>query len=142
LIPTATEYTLPSPEKFDPRDADGGAMSLQSVQTSVTIVWDDSVVIVFQFTDNANVQRTCAGVQIQAQFGSNTQVSQILQTTQQAGIQIANDPQTWVETVKNAHRNSNTRLAIAFDDSISANYTPPGNPAQTFQLQLLYSLAG
>jgi hypothetical protein len=56
-------------------------------------VWDDSVVIVFQFTDNANVQRTCGfchgGVQIQAQFGSNTQVSQILQTTQQAGIQTA-----------------------------------------------------
>ncbi|HXO21978.1 MAG TPA: hypothetical protein VOA87_18845 [Thermoanaerobaculia bacterium] len=114
-------------------------MSTQTVKKPVTIVWDDSVVIVFSFVDNAGTTQTCGfthlGFAIQA--GSNTQVSNVLQTVQ--AVQASADPQSWVETIKNSHRTGNN-VDIVFDDSTSQPFTT--STAQPFQLQILLSLSG
>ena len=88
-------------------------MSAVTLATSVQIVWDDSVVIIFQFTDSGGNTQHCGflhfGIQAQTQSGSSTQVSQILTVTQQQGLQITNDPGTWVETVKYGARGTSSQ---------------------------------
>jgi hypothetical protein len=123
------------------------AMSAVTKTTSVQIVWDDSVVLIFQFTDDSGNTQNCGfvhfGIQAQAQSGSTTQVSQILQVTQQQGIQISNDPGTWVETVKYGARgtsNQQQQISVTYDDTINIPYTT--QTAQPFQLQQLYSITG
>jgi hypothetical protein len=115
-------------------------MSTQTIQAPVTIEWDDSAVIVFSFLDSNNNQQFCGFVHLgfAQQTGSQTQVNKVLQTAQ--SIQVSADPQSWVETCKNSHRNQNNKVQITYDDSTSQNYTTV--TAQTFQLQLLFSLAG
>jgi hypothetical protein len=122
-------------------------MSAVTLATSVQIVWDDSVVIIFQFTDSSGNTQHCGflhfGVQAQTQSGSNTQVSQILTVTQQQGLQITNDPGTWVETVKYGARGTSSQpqqITITYDDTINISYTT--QTAQPFQLQQLYSING
>jgi hypothetical protein len=116
-------------------------MSTQTLQTSVNIEWDDGVVMVFSFDAPAG-KMFCGFVHqvlaLQVQSGSQTQVSAVLQVVQQQAIQISLDPQTWVETIKNAARGG--KATIVFEDAISANYTTQTN--RTFQLQLLFSVHG
>jgi len=122
-------------------------MSVQSVPVTPTIEWDDSVVFVFSFTGiqgvNNDVKLFAGFVHVQVQIavavGSTTQVTPVLQVAQQQGIQFASDPQSWLDTLKNAVRNAKT-VTITYEDSISTNYTTQTN--QTFQLQQLFSLAG
>lgn len=118
-------------------------MSVQTVQQTVTIEWDDSVVIVFSF--NGTAGKVFCGfphtvVATQSQTGSQTQVSAILQTLQQVGIQVSLDPATWVETIKNGSRASGNKITIVYEDSTSVNYTT--QTGTIFQLQQLFSLAG
>jgi hypothetical protein len=123
-------------------------MSAITKTTSVQIVWDDSVVLIFQFTDDSGKTQNCGfvhfGIQAQQQVGSTTQVSAILQITQQQGIQISNDPGTWVETVKYGARGASSQppqqISITYDDTINVPYTT--QTGQPFQLQLLYNIAG
>jgi len=122
-------------------------MSAVTLTTSVQIIWDDSVVLIFQFTDANGKTQTSGfvhfGVQAQTQSGSTTQVTAILQVTQQQGLQISNDPGTWVETVKYGARGTSSQaqtITITYDDSTSVSYT--SQTAQPYQLQLLYSVNG
>jgi hypothetical protein len=116
-------------------------MSVQTATaTKVAVEWDDSVMFVFSFYDSGNTQYF-AGFQrtgVQVQSGTSTQVSKIQQNV--AAVQVSNDPQTWIETVKNAARNSSAQLAIVFDDSTSTPFTTL--TSTNFSLQLLYSIAG
>jgi hypothetical protein len=116
-------------------------MSTKSVTTSVSIVWDDSVMLVFQFTDGGTTYQAGflhVGFQAQAQWGTATQITQILQQTSQQGVQLSNDPATWVETVKYGARGNS--ITITYDDSTSVNYTT--QTAQPYSLQQLFSIAG
>ena len=122
-------------------------MSATTLSTSVQIVWDDSVVLIFQFTDTSGKTQTCGflhfGIQAQTQSGSNTQVNAILQITMQQGLQVSNDPGTWVETVKYGARGTSNQaqeILITYDDSTSVPYTT--QTAQPYNLQLLYSISG
>jgi hypothetical protein len=118
-------------------------MGTKSVTTSVQIVWDDSVVIIFQFSDGDSTPYcgfVHVGFQAQTQWGSSTQINAILQLTQQQGIQLSNDPGTWVETVKYGARGNNQTIVITYDDSTSTPYTT--QTGQPYDLQVLYSIAG
>lgn len=122
-------------------------MSAVTVTTSVQIVWDDSVVLVFKFSDSSGADQYCGilhfGIQAQSQSGSNTQVSQILQVTAQQGIQISNDPGTWIEVIKYGSRSSGgqtPQITIVYDDTINVPYTT--QTAQPYTLQQLYSITG
>ena len=103
------------------------------------IEWDDSVVFVFSW----NNQQFYAGfvhlqVAVASAVGTTTQVSAILQQLQQTQVQFSSDPQSWLETVKNAARNSKN-ITITFD----ANFVPyTTQTGQNFDLQQLYSIAG
>lgn len=116
-------------------------MTIQTVQSDITIDWDDSVVMVFSF-DTPGGRMACGFVHqvlsVQSQSGNQTQVSAILQLVQQVGIQVSLDPQTWVETVKNAARSD--PATIVFDDTESVIYTTQTN--QSFTLQSLFSVHG
>jgi hypothetical protein len=117
-------------------------MSIQAVNSVPTIQWDDSGVFIFSF--DANGSTFFAGfihVQIQLAIasGSTVQVTAILQQATQVGVQFASDPQSWIETIKNASRASNP-IAITFDDALSVVYTTQTN--QSFTLQQLFSVAG
>jgi hypothetical protein len=119
-------------------------MTIQSIQAPVTIEWDDSVVIVFSFVTPGG-QKTFSGFNhqipsAQSVVGQQTQVTNILQIIQQQGLQVTADPQTWVETLKNSHRNQNNFVSIVFEDAVSLVYTTQTN--QSFTLQPLFSLAG
>jgi hypothetical protein len=116
-------------------------MSTKTVTTGVSIIWDDSIVLVFQFTDGGTTYQAGflhVGFQAQSQWGSTTQVSAILQQTAQQGVQISNDPGTWVETVKYGARGN--QISLTYDDSTTVNYTT--QTAQPYNLQILYSVAG
>lgn len=118
-------------------------MSIQTTQpVSLTVEWDDSVVIVFSFQGPAG-KTVCGfphlGVATQVLAGSQTQVSAILQIVQQQALQASADPATWVETVKNAARSTN-KVTVVFEDSQSAVYTT--QTGLSFTLQQLFSLAG
>ena len=116
-------------------------MSVQTVAaTQVAVEWDDSVMFVFSFFDGTNTQRFAgfAHTGVQVQSGTNTQVTQIQQAV--SAIQVSNDPQTWIETVKNAARNTSARLEIVFDDSTTTPFTTVTN--RIFALAQLFSLAG
>lgn len=122
-------------------------MSTLTKTTSVQITWDDSVALIFQFTDDNGNTQICGflhfGIQAQVQAGSTVQVSKILQVTQQQGLQVSNDPGTWVETVKYGARGSSSQpqqISITYDDTINISYTT--QTGQPFQLQQLYSIAG
>lgn len=117
-------------------------MSTQSLNTNLTIEWDDSVVIVFSFQDGAGATWYGGFVHqifsIQMTSGTQTQVSTILQSIQQTAIQQALDPGTWVETVKTGARGG--KVTVVYDDVINVPYTT--QTAQSFQLALIYSIAG
>jgi hypothetical protein len=118
-------------------------MTIQTVQSALTIEWDDSVVFVFSFTGTAGKQFAGFVHQIlalQSVTGSQTQVTAVLQTVQQNGIQVSLDPQTWVETVKNVARNTQTQAKVVYDDTASVTYTTGTN--QSFTLQQLFSVTG
>jgi hypothetical protein len=119
-------------------------VSVQTVQTSVEIEWDDSVVIIFSFA-GADAKIYCGFPHIvpawQNQTGTQTQISATVQRIQQTSMQISGDPATWVETVKQGARNG--KITIVYDDSSSTSYTTYTSAAATpYQLQNLYSLAG
>ena len=118
-------------------------MSAASVQAQPTIEWDDSVVFVFSFTDGNGNKQFAGFVHMQLALaiaqGSNTQVTQVLQQVNQQQIQFTTDPQSWIETVKNAARNK-SQITIVFDDTLNTAYTT--QTAANFQLQVLFSLAG
>lgn len=109
-----------------------------------TIEWDDSVVFVFSFSD-ANGNKAFAGfvhqqIQLSIVTGSQVQVTAILQVVQQQGIQVSTDAQTWIETIKNAARNTSSQVAVVYDDTSNTIYTTQTN--LSFQLQQLFSVAG
>jgi hypothetical protein len=117
-------------------------MSVATFTGSVVIEWDDSVVLVFSFTQNGT--KFFAGfvhqvISIQNTVGTQTQASAILQTILQNSVQFAMDPGTWVETVKTGARGSGT-ITVVYDDSTSQPYTTQTN--QPFALQILRSIAG
>lgn len=119
-------------------------MSAQTVTVTPTIEWDDSVVFVFSFT-GANGNKTFAGfvhqqIQLSSVTGSQTQVTAILQIIQQQGIQVSTDPQTWIESIKNAARNTSNQLVVTYDDTINVIYTTQTN--LSFQLQQLFRVTG
>jgi hypothetical protein len=122
-------------------------MSAVTLPTSVEIVWDDSVVLIFKFTDSGGADQYCGilhfGIQAQSQSGSNTQVSQILQVTAQQGIQVSNDPGTWIEVIKYGSRGTagqTPQITIVYDDTINISYTTQTGVG--YQLQQLYSITG
>jgi hypothetical protein len=126
------------------RTSGGFFVSVQTVQTSVEIEWDDSVVIIFSFA-GADGKIYCGFPHIvpawQNQTGTQTQISATVQRIQQTSMQISGDPATWVETVKQGARNG--KITIVYDDSSSTSYTTYTSAAATpYQLQNLYSLAG
>ena len=99
------------------------------------------MVIVFSFQDGGSTYYggfTHVGVALQNTVGSQTQINSITQTISQSAVQISADPQTWVETIQTGARGG--KITIVFDDSTNIPYTT--NTAMTFQLQILYSLAG
>jgi hypothetical protein len=111
---------------------------------SVTIEWDDSVVIVFSFTDpTSNTKFNCGFPHVvpawQSQTGTQTQVTTKVQNITTSTMQISGDPATWVETVKYGARGSNT-ITVVYDDSTNYNYTT--DIATSYQLQQLYSITG
>jgi hypothetical protein len=111
-------------------------------QVSVTIEWDDSVMIVFSFA-GASGTVYCGFPHVvpawQNQTGTQTQVSAKVQSITQSAVQISGDPGTWVETVKYGARGGN-KITIDYDDSTNTNYTTQTN--NSFQLQELYSIRG
>jgi hypothetical protein len=118
-------------------------MSTQTFTGNVQIVWDDSVVLVFSFQGpsgqlNAGFMHQIFSVQLTQ--GSQTQISQTLQSVQQSSVQLALDPATWVETVKTGARGTSNPITVVYDDTLSVHYT--NSQAQGFDLQLLYSIAG
>jgi hypothetical protein len=120
------------------------ALTTQTISAHPTIEWDDSVVLVFSFTDSGGHKQFADFVHIQIQLasaaGSNTQVSQAITVVNQQQIQFSTDPECWVETLKTAARATNGSATITYDDPINVNYTTQTN--QSFQLQELFSLAG
>ena len=118
-------------------------MSVATYTGNVSIDWDDSVVIVFSFTNNGT--KFFAGfvhqvISVQSTTGTQTQVNSILQNIQQNSIQVALDPATWVETIKTGARGTSNPITVVYEDSTSMPYTTLTN--QPFQLQLLHSIAG
>jgi hypothetical protein len=122
----------------------GVGMSVQTVTVTPTIEWDDSVVFIFSFTGADSSKTFCGFVHQQIQLssvtGSQTQVTSILQVIQQQGIQVSTDPQTWIEAIKNAARNTNNQITVTYDDIINVPYTTQTN--LSFQLQQLYRVTG
>jgi hypothetical protein len=122
-------------------------MSVQTVSVTPNIEWDDSVVFVFSFnvpTGDAGSTQFFAGfvhiqLQVASAVGTSVQVKAIEQQTSQQQIQFASDPQSWLDTVKNATRNSKP-ISITFENEAFSTYTT--QTAQTFKLQQLFSLAG
>jgi hypothetical protein len=114
-------------------------MAVQTVNDVPVIEWDDSVVFVFSWS-NRQFFGGFVHLQISAASatGIATQVGAI-QTTAQTQVQAASDPQSWLDTVKNAKRAS-TNIAITFDDTLSTIYTTL--TGVNFTLQQLFSLAG
>ncbi|HVR47269.1 MAG TPA: hypothetical protein VMT95_11640 [Candidatus Binatia bacterium] len=110
---------------------------------SVTIEWDDSVMIIFSFTPSGGSKQYCGFPHVipawQSQSGTQTEVSAKVQTISQAAFQISGDPATWVETVKYGSRDGKT-ITIVYDDTTNVNYT--SSTATPYQLQLLYSITG
>ena len=117
-------------------------MAIQTASAVPNIEWDDGGVLVFSFLFNG-VKLFSGFVHIQLQLavasGSAVQVNAILQQINQQQIQFASDPQTWIDTVKNAARSKNA-INITFEDAISVQYTTQTN--LPFALQQLFSLAG
>ena len=121
-------------------------MSTQTVTTSVNIEWDDGAVMVFSFSDGGTTF-FCGFVHqipaLQIQTGTQTQskINPDVQTLQQQAFQVTLDPQTWVETVKFAHRDQKTnKLTIVYDDSTNFGYTTLTQ--KVFQLQAVFSICG
>jgi hypothetical protein len=115
-------------------------MTIQTALNTVpAIEWDDTVVFVFSW----NNQQFFSGfvhlqISLASAIGIATQIGNI--TTQvQNQAQVAGDPQSWIDTVKNAARN-NKGIAITFEDQQSTIYTTQTNTS--FTLQTLFSLAG
>jgi hypothetical protein len=119
-------------------------MSTQAYTGRVKIEWDDSIVIVFSFTHGGTTYYTGfthVGIALQNTVGTQTQISNIVQTINQNAIQVSADPQTWVETVKSGSTARNgSDITIVYDDTTSIPYTT--QTAQPFQLQILYSICG
>jgi hypothetical protein len=115
-------------------------MTVQSPLAVPAIEWDDGVVFVFSWNDRqffggfVHLQISAANA-----VGSATQISSIVQQVVQNQIQAASDPQSWLDTVKNAARN-NKQITITFEDSVSIPYTTLTN--LNFNLQTLFSVAG
>jgi hypothetical protein len=114
----------------------------QTVSAVPQIEWDDGVVFVFSW----NSQQFFAGfvhlqIAVANAVGTTTQVSAILQQLQQTQVQFSSDPQSWLETVKNAARATNPTkpINITFDTNFVPYTTQTG---QSFNLQQLYSIAG
>jgi hypothetical protein len=108
---------------------------------SVRIDWDDSVVMIFSFQDRGTTYHAGfvhLGVALQNTVGSQTQINAITQTIKQNAIQLSADPQTWVETVKTGARGGT--ITVVYEDATSTPYTT--NTGQSFDLQILYSIAG
>lgn len=117
-------------------------MSQQTAsQVSVTIEWDDSVMIVFSFQGPSGTLY-CGFPHVVAAWqnltGTQTQVSAKVQSLTQAGAQVSADPATWVETVKYGARGN--KITVVYDDSSSYNYTT--SSATPLQLQQLFSIHG
>jgi hypothetical protein len=116
-------------------------MTVQTVNEVPVIEWDDSVVFVFSWS---NKQFFGGFVHLQISAASATGIAtQIgaIQTTAQTQVQAASDPQSWLDTVKNAKRATPpSPIAITFDDSLSTIYTTL--TGVNFTLQQLFSLAG
>jgi hypothetical protein len=111
-------------------------------QVSVTIEWDDGVMLVFSFPGASGTLYAGFPHVVPAwqnQTGTQTQLSATVQSIVQSAVQISGDPATWVETVKYAARGGN-KIDIVYDDSTSVNYTT--QTANPFALQQLYSLHG
>jgi hypothetical protein len=114
-------------------------MSVKNVQVVPAIAWDDGFVFVFSW-NNAQFFGGFVHLQISlaSAVGIATQLGNI--TTQvQNQVQVAGDPQSWLETIKNAARNGKT-ITITFDDQQSTVYTTQTNTS--FTLQTLFSVAG
>lgn len=119
-------------------------MSAVSVTgVSITIEWDDGVMIIFSFQGAAGSTVKCGFPHIvpawQSQTGTQTEVTSKIQNITQSGVQISGDPATWVETVKYGARDGKT-INVTYDDTINVNYTT--TTATPFQLFLLYSING
>jgi IPT/TIG domain len=121
-------------------------MTTRTVQVTPKILWDDGVVFVFSFPDASGSAVTCGFMHVvlssQVTTGQQTQISNFLQAINQNSSQVATDPATWIETIKNAARNpspSNT-IHIVYDDGTSITYTTATN--QSFTLALLFDVGG
>lgn len=115
-------------------------MAIQNLSVVPTIEWDDSVVFVFSW----NNRQFFAGfvhlqIAVANAVGTTTQITNILQQLAQTQLQASSDPQSWLDTAKNAARNGKS-ITITFDDAQSTVYTTQTN--QSFTLQQLFSLAG
>jgi glutamine synthetase type III len=114
-------------------------MATQNASSKATIEWDDGALYVFSFTGVAGTKQFGGFIHLAVaqQFGQQVQVSATVQQVTQT--QLAPDPQTWIETLKNSHR-SGASLSITYEDTVNAQVTTVTN--QSFQLQQIFSLAG
>ena len=119
-------------------------MTVQTVSANPTIEWDDGLVFVFSFNDASNNRIFCGIIHVvlavQLTAGQQAQITPLLQAISQGSFQGSSDPQTWIESVKNAARDPNKNVTVVYDDALSAIYTTLTN--QTFTLQFLQSLTG
>lgn len=116
-------------------------MSTQTVSDTPVIEWDDGVVFVFSWSSKKYYGGLIHLQVAQANAtGTQTQVTNILQTLSQTQFQVSSDPQSWMDTIKSASRSSGNKVVITFDDSTSVHYTT--QVGTSYDLQVLYSLAG
>jgi hypothetical protein len=114
-------------------------MSAATYTGNVKIEWDDSVVLVFSFTDG---QPRYAGfihqvTAVQQSQGTQTQISKLVQTIQQGSFQVSADPATWVETVKTGARGTSNPITVVSrikrfncKNSIASTVDPPMLPSK------------
>lgn len=117
-------------------------MAIQNPSIVPTIEWDDSVVFLFSW-NNQDQQFFAGFVHLQIApanaVGMTTQITNILLQPTLAQVQASSDPQSWLDTVKNAARNSKP-ITVTFDDAISTIYVAQIN--RSFTLHQLFSIAG
>ena len=91
-------------------------MAFQQAVSAVQIIWDDGIVIVFNFVDAAGNPQTSGFYHIHAE--------------------------DWIETVKFSARNK-VPITISYDNALGTNYNNASNPgAPGFSFLLLVDLHG
>jgi len=119
-------------------------MAVTNDKCNIRLVWDDTVVLVYEFTDSGGTARKGAFVHLgsQATTGQQTQASSTVQNIAQ--VAWSSDPGGWVETLKNAARQK-TQVDMWFEDTVFTPWMPPSMANAnftSFNISAVYSIAG